>query len=182
MNDIVKPNAKMLATWAESADHESLSPQAKEHRLAGRSYLVGCTFKTRGELVAVSEDAQGVVMGGLENYLIWPMEEVAFLPLKPTWRQRIGLWIAGLNPTQAQVYPPKNYGVVEGWRPIESAPVSEPVLLWNGDFTTIASQHAPTGVWVDHCETNNSSLIDYPTHWRPLPAPPAIDAAIEEGG
>ena len=63
-----------------------------------------------------------------------------------------------------------------GWRPIESAPHNEPVLLawksngletWN--FEAGAASHGtryPNGA-------SSMSFHGQATHWRPLPAPPA---------
>ena len=76
------------------------------------------------------------------------------------------------------------------WRPISTAPKDEFVLLAGpSGYTTIetvfttgrmcSDYHA--GRWIDHA---NDDLTDWgfnPTHWMPLPKPPAIDAAMAQG-
>ena len=76
------------------------------------------------------------------------------------------------------------------WQPIETAPKDEFVLLAGpSGYTTIetvfttgrmcSDYHA--GRWIDHA---NDDLTDWgfnPTHWMPLPKPPAIDATILQG-
>ena len=76
------------------------------------------------------------------------------------------------------------------WRPIETAPKDEFVLLAGpSGYTTIetvfttgrmcSDYHA--GRWIDHA---NDDLTDWgfnPTHWMPLPKPPALDPAIAQG-
>ena len=73
-------------------------------------------------------------------------------------------------------------GVVDGWRGIESAPrTGIAVLLWQPwksgrDCTTIG--HYANG-W---CDRFNEEMTPEPTHWRPLPAPPTLDSAMQQGG
>lgn len=70
----------------------------------------------------------------------------------------------------------------EMWQPIESAPrTGIAVLLWQTwksgrDCTTIG--HYANG-W---CDRFNEEMTPEPTHWRPLPAPPAQDSAMQQGG
>ncbi len=70
----------------------------------------------------------------------------------------------------------------EMWQPIESAPrTGIAVLLWQPwksgrDCTTIG--HYANG-W---CDRFNEEMTPEPTHWRPLPAPPAQDSAMQQGG
>jgi Lar family restriction alleviation protein len=70
----------------------------------------------------------------------------------------------------------------ERWRPIESAPhTGIAVLLWQPwksgrDCTTIG--HYANG-W---CDRFNEEMTPEPTHWRPLPAPPTQDSAMQQGG
>lgn len=69
---------------------------------------------------------------------------------------------------------------VEGWQPIETAPRdSKPVLLFAGHWRGVGNyeeaRYDGDPVWVDE----RAEFIEpCPTHWRPLPAPPA--AAKEE--
>ena len=76
------------------------------------------------------------------------------------------------------------------WQPIETAPKDEFVLLAGpSGYTTIetvfttgrmcSDYHA--GRWIDHA---NDDLTDWgfnPTHWMPLPKPPAINTAMVQG-
>lgn len=70
----------------------------------------------------------------------------------------------------------------ERWQPIESAPrTGIAVLLWKPwksgrDCTTIG--HYANG-W---CDRFNEEMTPEPTHWRPLPAPPTQDSAMQQGG
>lgn len=67
------------------------------------------------------------------------------------------------------------------WQPIETAPRDATiVLLWVPNVTEI-------GAWLDgarmsnhgwHTWENMRFLSDRPSHWMPLPTPPAIDAAV----
>ncbi|MCP1271249.1 DUF551 domain-containing protein [Acetobacter cerevisiae] len=58
------------------------------------------------------------------------------------------------------------------WRPIATAPTdSSEVLVWDGDSVFMAGRMGE--YWWSDVE----GIIDNPTHWQPLPAPPAsIDA------
>lgn len=70
----------------------------------------------------------------------------------------------------------------DGWLPIESAPhTGIAVLLWQPwksgrDCTTIG--HYANG-W---CDRFNEEMTPEPTHWRPLPLPPAMHAPGGAGG
>jgi hypothetical protein len=57
----------------------------------------------------------------------------------------------------------------EGWQPISTAPEDIDVLLWaDGDFI-VGGYFGAREQW----ETPDLQEICDPTHWRPLPAPPA---------
>tara|TARA_R110000751_G_scaffold307812_1_gene431804 strand:+ start:4090 stop:4422 length:333 start_codon:yes stop_codon:yes gene_type:complete len=66
---------------------------------------------------------------------------------------------------------------VEGWQPIETAPKDGTVVLCccaanYGPYTG----HYECAAWVDtneHDEFGDDARPCYPTHWAPLPAPPA---------
>lgn len=70
--------------------------------------------------------------------------------------------------------------VPEGWEPIASAPTMEAVLVFGGEvkYPVVASW---TGLrdepWCLDALGNVHDEIDWPTHWMPLPAPPA-DAKV----
>lgn len=66
----------------------------------------------------------------------------------------------------------------DGWQPIETAPHVElaEVLLFNG------SEVCAGGWWEGRWTTAHDEIEPQPTHWRPLPAPPAIDQARGKGG
>ncbi|MHB1310493.1 MAG: DUF551 domain-containing protein [Gemmatimonadaceae bacterium] len=71
------------------------------------------------------------------------------------------------------------YVVERGWQPIESAPPMEPVLVFGGEvrYPVTASW---TGVldepWALDALQDIGQEIDPPSHWRPLPDPPAAEA------
>lgn len=67
----------------------------------------------------------------------------------------------------------------DGWQPIETAPEDEVVwTLWDGVNNKTgeparyyhAAYQDDEGKWF---EVEHDDMIDEPTHWRPLPAPPA---------
>lgn len=80
--------------------------------------------------------------------------------------------------------------MVSDWKPIETAPKDARILLWNGSFVTAGNWDATfetflddeadvpreRGAWTDHTVADwgmeeNTEL--FPTHWQPLPEPPA---------
>lgn len=77
--------------------------------------------------------------------------------------------------------------VAEAWQPIETAPKDTFVLLAGpSGYTTIETVFATgrmcsdyhKGRWIDHA---NDDLMDWgfkPTHWMPLPNPPATGASL----
>jgi len=60
----------------------------------------------------------------------------------------------------------------DAWQPIETAPRAELEDLIASDGQTVFAVQWFDGQWV-----NSFSDIVHPTHWRPIPAPPAIDQA-----
>jgi len=60
----------------------------------------------------------------------------------------------------------------DAWKPIETAPRAELEDLIASDGQTVFAVQWFDGQWV-----NSFSDIVHPTHWRPIPAPPAIDQA-----
>lgn len=78
-------------------------------------------------------------------------------------------------PRSALVNAQADADVVERWQPIETAPLNEEVFLgWfdmDGDWVTEVGE----GSWGWRNETaNNMSSHGSATHWRPIPAPPAL--------
>lgn len=75
----------------------------------------------------------------------------------------------------------------ESWQPIESAPRDgSKVLLYHAGYKSAFYQrdHEPR-VWVDVFRQGNwynTAPSAPPTHWRPLPAPPTQDSAMQQGG
>jgi hypothetical protein len=84
------------------------------------------------------------------------------------------------------------------WQPIETAPKDRPVLLWRSDADVTEGGAisigvmGATGKWaamtdgdlIDEIKSGSTwTYIDGPTHWMPLPAPPAnpVDAGTETG-
>lgn len=75
----------------------------------------------------------------------------------------------------------------ERWRPIETAPRDgTKVLLYHHGYKSAfyRRDHEPR-VWVDVFREGNwynTAPSAQPTHWRPLPAPPTQDSAMQQGG
>ena len=74
----------------------------------------------------------------------------------------------------------------ERWQPIESAPNGEWFLAhsergWIGLARRADPDYAPGEGWFEdeHTEYLNPAWL---THWRPLPAPPTEDSAMQQGG
>lgn len=70
-----------------------------------------------------------------------------------------------------------------GWQPIATAPKDGRILVFGGRFTE------PDCVWSDgdwwrYCIKRGDLLTSLPTHWMPLPSPPAahLSAQKESGG
>lgn len=61
------------------------------------------------------------------------------------------------------------------WQPIETAPLDEKVLVWDGSEVTVGTQEFRGSFWVP--------CLRYPepagqlglTYWAPLPSPPSGD-------
>lgn len=70
------------------------------------------------------------------------------------------------------------HAAVDGWRPMESAPMNEDVVVFDGEDYAIAcfeDWYRPE--WV----SPDGEPIDItPTHWQPLPAPPKLNAETQE--
>lgn len=67
-----------------------------------------------------------------------------------------------------------------GWRPIETAPLSPDIglpvyiLLWNGFHVGVGFRRRPN--YPDDpefCDETGEFIEPQPTHWMPLPPPPA---------
>ena len=63
-------------------------------------------------------------------------------------------------------------GVVEGWRPIDELRSAAVVVLFH-----IPGKSLPVMARADDYHSGFAHWLEGTTHWRPLPAPPAIDAA-----
>lgn len=68
------------------------------------------------------------------------------------------------------------------WQPIETAPKDGTrVLLGRAEWVEIgrwlansrAYRGAPLGTWMDDADNGGPEGHDWPTHWMPLPPPPA---------
>jgi hypothetical protein len=70
------------------------------------------------------------------------------------------------------------------WQPIETAPKidEKQIIIYNGDAVQSGYWHEDYG-WVSSIETssgfNYANIIDNPTHWMPLPAPPTQKAPTD---
>ena len=72
------------------------------------------------------------------------------------------------------------YVVERGWQPIESAPRDRCVLLWWPTTTNSpVIGRFDSGIWMTDWG-RLSVPHDSPTHWRPLPDPPAAEAEAKE--
>ena len=72
----------------------------------------------------------------------------------------------------------------EGWRPIDTAPEGTEILVYTQPWGVIvASFSAEFGEWLSRMQVPVSirEESEKPTHWRPLPEPPADAAAASEG-
>lgn len=85
-------------------------------------------------------------------------------------------------PTKADAHPIPLYAAPsapEGWQPIETAPDEGVFLVWCGFvcFGYIGYHHGEKR-WYDSDALEGGNYIRVrPTHWRPLPAPPALGGA-----
>ncbi len=61
------------------------------------------------------------------------------------------------------------------WQPIESAPCDEVLLLWTGNYQHTGMFDSGDTCW--RAIADDVELVPRPTHWMPLPAPPAALAA-----
>lgn len=65
-----------------------------------------------------------------------------------------------------------------GWKPIETAPKDETVVLlfcperWDTAGVVVAFWSEDFAAWYER-EASSHSVSEEPTHWMPLPAPPA---------
>jgi hypothetical protein len=77
-----------------------------------------------------------------------------------------------------------------GWQPIETLPaVPEPdapqqhYVFWNGETLTVGVREGEyqfgDALWIDR-DGDMNPVWPMPTHWRPLPEPPALKASGEE--
>lgn len=70
------------------------------------------------------------------------------------------------------------------WRPIETAPPATSsydakILIVGGPYRKGPEAVLPDGDWWRMRKAQGGNM---PTHWMPLPAPPALSAASKEGG
>jgi hypothetical protein len=81
--------------------------------------------------------------------------EAAKAACEADWRARIAVCLAPV-----------------AWMPIETAPKDrEAVLLWCPERKNIQKCWWRDGAW----QRNNDTLMEEPTHWQPLPAPPEVN-------
>lgn len=64
------------------------------------------------------------------------------------------------------------------WQQIETAPIGEEVLTWNGRYFRVAFRQGPRMGFMD--KRTYQSVSPKVTHWKPLPKPPVTDAAIDK--
>ena len=57
------------------------------------------------------------------------------------------------------------------WKPIEAAPEGEAVLVIADDWMVVAGRH--DGVWCLNANKFMPHSSLHPSHWMPLPEPPA---------
>lgn len=75
-------NPELLRQWAESANHPSITPEERELRLKGHSYLTNCIIElpnldAKGfpKLIFMAVNCTGVGMVGLDKMAIIPREK-----------------------------------------------------------------------------------------------------------
>jgi hypothetical protein len=91
-----------------------------------------------------------------------------------------------LNRLQDQAAPPAAPQVNEAWQPIETAPRDEDVYILamraGAKVPFIASYDADFDNWYTfNGALENCNQKFEPTHWQPLPEPPALNPIGEEG-
>lgn len=86
------------------------------------------------------------------------------------------------------LHPSPPEGMVGGWRPIETAPKHESVLLYSGGFVPIYCGRKRYGLFVGEPQQDtlawrcdSSGMFANPTHWMPLPLPPTNPAGSGKG-
>jgi hypothetical protein len=98
-------------------------------------------------------------------------------------RERIESWRAFFSDVEPEDSPELNAlcglalrGLEGRWRPIETAPKGERVILFcgslNGEKEVIASNIGRDPEFPWHCDDTSRIAHDVPTRWLPLPAPP----------
>jgi len=78
-----------------------------------------------------------------------------------------------------------DYVIERGWQPIETAPTMEAIQVIGGEVTypvTASWTGRDDEPWCLDALGNVGQEIDPPTHWRPLPEPPAAAEAEAKGG
>jgi len=88
----------------------------------------------------------------------------------------LGWWLEKLYAT-----PRAAEAVADEWRPIETAP--EGVMILLADMTATEARHWAFVGWKHHWNKDGhvetpSAINRRATHWRPLPAPPALAVAL----
>ena len=66
------------------------------------------------------------------------------------------------------------------WQPIETSPKEETILVWSqGDVSVARGSHGVFVAWADGMPVcpqfshDTTPVFVHPTHWMPLPNPPA---------
>ena len=87
-----------------------------------------------------------------------------------------------MNITKGQIGMIEEKTEVPNWRPIETAPKDgTPVLLGFPGYLHAMHGHYEDGIWGQlDSDFGFEHLPTQPTHWMPLPAPPALAAARGE--
>lgn len=147
-------NAVSKARTALNAAN-SVSEQPKVIQVMGLNVVLDPTMKPN-EMKLVQPQARGQA---IYQYAITPTG---------TWfdisKDAYDFWLKREVSKTRIVYAHPEATEPGGWRPIESAPKSEEVLLW----ATKQKPHAFIGFW-DEYDTYNQPRI---THWMPLPEAP----------
>lgn len=152
---------------------------------ANKYYTTPQQPQEQGELVkkAVADALEEAVIsksaydGAMEDKAIWKKRALEAEEKVRKYDQRIvDIGVIAMKPTTS---PPKK-AIPEGWKPIDTAPHDEAVLVAGGDcnYPCVASWSGHhEDVWCVDGQMDSYAEIGWPTHWMPLDSLPELPAA-----